>query len=250
VFSLSVRVKRLLENRRETVPVKHNGQTLLRRSRQGLWCLLLCGIGALACGRSHEPTLSTQTHAGVSTTPEVEVLPVHSTESVLADVELAPVHTRHLDESVVDFVLGRQLCTLNAQGRVRCGGVRAVLYEVVLPEPAVALSAGSLATCALLASSGVACWGCKAEAQDSSSDFPEPTRGVVQLALPKMKSISVGGDLACGVTAVGRLMCWGELDVRLTRFSTWSCTAQRETFVSPARVETLALPGEASSAIG
>jgi hypothetical protein len=110
--------------------------------------------------------------------------------------------------SVRDVALGQQICVLSTAGTVRCGSLSAPFTDVPLPAPAVSLSAGHVATCAILANGQTTCWDC-----------PKPVPGVPTpgrakpsvVALPLMKSIAVGWDAACGVTATGDMQCWGAL---------------------------------------
>lgn len=83
----------------------------------------------------------------------------------------------------------------------------------------VAVAAGGVSTCALLADRTVKCWG-------SGSAFPHAVPGMVGIA-----SLSAGDQHACGVTVTGALRCFGKnLDAQLGDGSTQDRSDALEAF--------------------
>jgi hypothetical protein len=114
---------------------------------------------------------------------------------------------------VRDVAIGRTTCVLGAQGNVRCAAADGKFEDVPLSAPAEVLAAGEGGTCALLKTGNVACWGCGSWETPRDQAAFEPAR-VAELPLPSMIDVSVGRDVACGVTLAGGVVCWGAQDVR------------------------------------
>ena len=100
---------------------------------------------------------------------------------------------------VRDVSFGQRLCVLSDEGRVRCGSTTTSFEGVPLPDRAIGIAAGLGGSCARLASGQTACWDC-----------PNTTRPLL-LPLPKMKNLTVGETVACGVLGNGSVKCWGDL---------------------------------------
>jgi alpha-tubulin suppressor-like RCC1 family protein len=84
-----------------------------------------------------------------------------------------------------------------------------------LEPSAVAIAAGDVSTCAVLASGGVRCWGRNSSGQigDGSGDIatvPRVVSGPRGGALADAMYVSVGSAHACAVTRDSRVVCWGE----------------------------------------
>src|SRR5262252_10080191 len=109
--------------------------------------------------------------------------------------------------AVVDVALGHRICVLGREGNVRCGTLVTPFEEISLAGPAITLSAGHDATCALLANGDTVCWDCPKPAGNFTRDWTAPVR----LPLPPMKQIAIGWDEGCGVTIAGDVQCWGSL---------------------------------------
>jgi hypothetical protein len=101
----------------------------------------------------------------------------------------------------------------------------------------MSLSAGKFATCALLESGRVSCWGCP------TREGPQTPPEV--LDLPALKSISVGTQVACGVTLDDEVICWGELDYLKAR----DLRALGNLVCSPSAREAVAVPKQGLAAL-
>jgi hypothetical protein len=111
---------------------------------------------------------------------------------------------------VRDVALGPRMCVLTDEGLVRCGTMVTPFEDVPLPEPATAVTAGLGGTCAQLAGGGTACWDCMAAGSPSEAP-PNKRTGPLVLPFPKLKNVTVGWTVACGVLQDGSVRCWGEL---------------------------------------
>jgi hypothetical protein len=108
-----------------------------------------------------------------------------------------------------DVAMGRETCIVDARGTVFCDDATGSFGEVALPAPAESLAAGEGGTCAVLRTGQIACWGCAASAHALFDGTPfEPAR-VHVLSLVRMKAVTVGRDVACGLTTAGGIWCWG-----------------------------------------
>ena len=112
-------------------------------------------------------------------------------------------------DGALDVALGRRTCVLFAEGVVRCANDYGTFEQVPLPEPAMMLAAGEGGTCALLRGGQVACWDCAIWPSHAFSLDPIQHTKVSLVPLPPLTSISVGRDVACGVTTAGNVLCWG-----------------------------------------
>ena len=99
------------------------------------------------------------------------------------------------------------------------GTMMADLPAVTLGSRAVAVSAGSRHSCALLEQGNVKCWGCGADGQlgqgDDTSNIGDGTQTLmadvpfISLAAPAT-AISAGGYHTCALLEPGNLHCWGQ----------------------------------------
>lgn len=144
----------------------------------------------------------------------------------------------------VDLGAGRSVLSISAGyehscavldgGDVRCWGVGAdgrlgrgstvdigddetpgSVPPVDLGRPAIAVSAGTRHSCAILDDRSVRCWGAGADGrlgygnvQSIGDDEPPASAGAVPLGQPA-KSISAGADHTCAVLADDTVRCWG-----------------------------------------
>jgi alpha-tubulin suppressor-like RCC1 family protein len=82
-----------------------------------------------------------------------------------------------------------------------------------LAGAAIAVTAGSVHSCALLADSTVQCWGDNTWGQLGSGDF-EPSRLPVAVSgLVDAVAVSAGVSHTCALTRAGGVRCWGNNDV-------------------------------------
>ncbi len=158
-------------------------------------------------------------------------------------------------EAPTDVAIGlRHVCVL-ARGRVRCfgdnsmgqlgsgdrpsGASAAHSVDVILPGVAVALSSGSLHTCALLEQGSIACWGDNQLGQlggnpsKRGAPVPVPLDGVAT-------AVEAGAGHTCALMDDGSVRCFGD-----DQFGQLGRGAERtgaEVFASPA-----VLPGAASA---
>ncbi len=134
---------------------------------------------------------------------------------------------------ITDVALGRShLCLLRA-GQVRCAGrttpgvlgVPGFVYEggaiadvpvVDLGEEAVAIEAGSLATCALLESGAVRCWGVAGDGILGRPGAPRLGDDETPASVPPVDirgtavQLAMGTGHACVLLASGDVTCWGD----------------------------------------
>lgn len=175
------------------------------------------------------------------TTGEVSGTPVHEVSSEWSQFEIVirdsrgregrgyvrmnihPPGTTPGDETI-DISAGQShACAVTSSGEVRCWGNDEVgqlgdgdprlsndraLYPVAtqLPAPAVQVSAGRDATCAVLGDASVWCWGQLGSAPRAKT--PQKVTG-----LPAATQVSVGWNHACARTSAGGVFCWGSNDV-------------------------------------
>jgi hypothetical protein len=114
--------------------------------------------------------------------------------------------------AVRDVALGRLICVLSDAGAVRCGETVTTFRDVPLPVPAAPIAAGGGGTCVVLTSGETLCWDCKEWFVEAHKPGRPRRVEPSALPLPKMKSVSVGRSMACGVTREdGVVHCWGSL---------------------------------------
>jgi alpha-tubulin suppressor-like RCC1 family protein len=138
-----------------------------------------------------------------------------------------PVDVVGLDSGVAAIEAGSEhTCALLAGGSVKCwganwegelgdgtsGNTRLSPVDVVgLPGSVTAISAGSQHTCALLATTGVMCWGKNVYGQlgDSTSVDFRTTPVYVSGLTSGVLAISANGAHTCALLDSGGLKCWG-----------------------------------------
>lgn len=116
-------------------------------------------------------------------------------------------------------------CAVTSSGRVTCwggnsegqlgDGTTADRVSPVtvrgLPDPASAVAAGDLQTCALTAAGAVLCWGANREGQLGNRGRKRATSAVAVRGLSSgVTAISVGSSHACAVIKDGAVFCWGQ----------------------------------------
>jgi alpha-tubulin suppressor-like RCC1 family protein len=114
-------------------------------------------------------------------------------------------------------------CALLSDGTVRCWGsgkfgqlgnnsiVDKQLAPVVVDglSGAVAITAGGIHTCALLANGTVRCWGSNRGGQLGDNSFVDRLTPVVVRGLTGVVAITAGDDHTCALLATGDVACWG-----------------------------------------
>lgn len=144
----------------------------------------------------------------------------------------------HARVAAASLALGDEhSCVLTSTGGVRCWGegdhgrlgygntvdrgdneTPAVAGDVDLGGTAVAISAGSRHTCALLTTQRVRCWGSGNSGQlghGSATDIGDNETPASVGDVPaggKVKAISAGAEHTCAVLVSGAVRCWGEGD--------------------------------------
>jgi hypothetical protein len=96
--------------------------------------------------------------------------------------------------------------------------------RVMLPEPAVQVSAGFGFSCALGASQATYCWGLNAQGELGNGTEDAKSNAPVLVQGPRFLAIDAGTRHVCGLTALGETYCWGlnskgELGVTSVEFS-------------------------------
>ncbi len=145
---------------------------------------------------------------------------------------IAPVDVAGLGEGAVAISTGTiHTCALTASGGVKCWGrmllgplsvqeralgtgmardIRTADYVDGLTSGVIAVSSGTLHTCALTTSGGVKCWGYNREGQlgdgtKTDSGTPVDVAGLGEGVV----SISAGWKHTCAVTSDADVKCWG-----------------------------------------
>jgi alpha-tubulin suppressor-like RCC1 family protein len=130
-----------------------------------------------------------------------------------------------LDTDIVAVAAGAEhTCALTLHGGVKCWGGNAVgqlgdgtktssampVDVIGLGSGVAAISAGSFHTCALMAGSGLKCWGSNFDGRlgdGTTTDSSSPVN-VVSLA-SGVGGVSAGYVDTCAVTSAGGVKCWG-----------------------------------------
>ena len=147
-----------------------------------------------------------------------------------------PVNVSGLS-GVIDIAAGdRHTCALLVDGTVRCWGLNfsgqlgdgffgnqqaspvSVLVSASLSAPrpltgAVAVSAGSDHSCAIVANGSAFCWGANTSGKlgDGTTNGPRPVASAIVLALARALEIVTGNDHSCAIEVVnGAVRCWGD----------------------------------------
>lgn len=121
---------------------------------------------------------------------------------------------------------GRQhMCALTGTGAVYCWGLNgsgelgngtttdsaAPVVVAGLPGPAIAVSAGTSHSCAVLATGDVWCWGGNRSGVlgRSTTNLEANPPGPITYASPNAIAVESGARHACAVRANGGVLCWG-----------------------------------------
>ncbi len=94
----------------------------------------------------------------------------------------------------------------NSSGQLGHAGASAA--EVVLPQPAVEVTAGSNFACALLTDKSVYCWGAN-EVGQLGRGSTSATGSVAASLVQNAASVSAGANSACAVLVDNSVSCWG-----------------------------------------
>ena len=119
-------------------------------------------------------------------------------------------------------------CAVTNDGAVRCWGagdagqlgtgndasaLAPPAPAIALPGPAISVAAAADASCALLASGDVACWGAGGRGQLGSGDLTGRAAPAGVVSLPaKATALAAGAHHVCALLASGRIACWGAND--------------------------------------
>jgi alpha-tubulin suppressor-like RCC1 family protein len=119
-------------------------------------------------------------------------------------------------------------CAVTDDGAVRCwgagdagqlgtgsevGALAPPVSAIALPGPALSVAAGADASCALLASGDVVCWGAGGRGQLGSGDLAGRAAPAGRVSLPaKATALAAGAHHVCALLASGRIACWGAND--------------------------------------
>ncbi len=137
-----------------------------------------------------------------------------------------PVTAIGMSSGVVDITAGGfHTCALLAGGSVKCWGANwhgqlgdgtksqslTPVTVLGLGGPVVDIAAGKFHTCALLATSGVQCWGYNVhgEVGDGTTIERHAPRDVLGMS-SGVAALAVGGLHSCVLRTVGDVFCWGE----------------------------------------
>jgi alpha-tubulin suppressor-like RCC1 family protein len=116
------------------------------------------------------------------------------------------------------------ICALRGNGSVACWGGNLFgqvgsgrssdsepsPVEVVLPAPALQITAGSSMTCALLTDHRVACWGSNGHGELGDGTTTDRSTPVIIPSLADVLEVSAGADHVCARRVGGRVSCWGD----------------------------------------
>jgi alpha-tubulin suppressor-like RCC1 family protein len=126
---------------------------------------------------------------------------------------------------------GAHACALTLEGNVRCWGANEagqlgygtppsdppgtpdIAGDVQLGQAVVSVSAGRAATCAVLASGAIRCWGKAPGLDENVGDDETPLEaGVIDIGAD-VQSVAVGSTHSCALTSAGNVRCWGANDL-------------------------------------
>ncbi|MBI2892141.1 MAG: hypothetical protein HYY06_01215 [Deltaproteobacteria bacterium] len=127
-------------------------------------------------------------------------------------------------EDVVEVASGAMhSCARHADGTVSCWGSGDLWNEdpssigVRGPTPAdvegiagaVAITAGTVHTCALVEDGGVLCWGANGAGQLGDGTFTHRPSPVLVQGVAEVSSVHAGGSATCAIDQEGNVFCWG-----------------------------------------
>lgn len=173
--------------------------------------------GAVSCWGNNEYGQIGDGSAGVSTmhtTPYDVALPEPITQLTAGGLHFGGGHTCALGASGAVYCWGANAGGQIGNGKQGFGTYVATPFHVSsVPGPALAVAAGGMHTCALLATGAVACWGYDYSGQTDGASGNEKKTLVptVVTALPgPATSIAAGDGQSCALLASGDAWCWGE----------------------------------------
>jgi alpha-tubulin suppressor-like RCC1 family protein len=130
-----------------------------------------------------------------------------------------------LGTSAVSVVAGcDHTCALTVAGTVYCSGDNAsgdlgdgstttastAVFVTDLGFVAIAIAAGDVHTCALLANGGVECWGNNGAGQLGDGTTANASTAQPVSGLSGAVGIAAGSEHTCAVTSAGTVWCWGQ----------------------------------------
>lgn len=179
------------------------------------------GVAAIAAGGHH--TCALLTNGGVKCWGLGENGQLGNNDT---SNKSAPVDVIGLSSGVAAIAAGSQhTCALLINGAIKCWGAGlrgrlgndnttdqlAPVDVAALDGAASAVTAGAQHTCALLANSGVKCWGYNVAGQLGSGDAEDRTIPIDVLNPGgNVSSVAAGAYHTCAVLTGGRVRCWGD----------------------------------------